>query len=183
MYNIVKILQFCSPALCVFVERKTKHIHSKFIHDKYYTFVFTHNPVCWLSFFLLMRQSTSLSSNICFYKQAHNSQCLRKFRKHSNIFQTIHLKWKVKVSENYFKFVNHTGITLYIINYMYIRNIKFVYKLDIIFESTFVSLRGIVRLVTFGKCIVAFSWLLALNNSSSNIVFCAMFLKNWIKNW
>lgn len=40
---------------------------------------------------------------------------------------------------------------------MYIRNIKFVYKLDIIFESTFVSLRGIVRLVTFGKCIVAFS--------------------------
>lgn len=40
---------------------------------------------------------------------------------------------------------------------MYIRNIRFVYKLDIIFESTFESLCGIVGLVTFGKYIVAFS--------------------------
>lgn len=127
MYNIVNILQFGSPALCVFVERKTKHIHSKFIHEKYYTFVFTHNPVCWLSFFLLMGQSTSLSSNICFYKQAHNSQCLRKFKKHSNISNYL-LETKSKSFwKKFFKLVYH--ITLYIINYMYIRNIKFVYKL------------------------------------------------------
>lgn len=88
--------------------------------------------------------------------------------------------WDQKFLKNYCKFVNH--ITLYIINYMYIRNIRFVYKLDIIFESTFESLCGIVGLVTFGKYIVAFSWLLTLNNSSSNIVFCAMSLKSQMKN-
>lgn len=61
---------------------------------------------------------------------------------------------------------------------MYIRNIRFVYKFDIIFESIFESFCGIVGFVIFGKYIVVFSWFLMLNNFFSNIVFCVMFLKS-----
>lgn len=50
--------------------------------------------------------------------------------------------------------------------------------IDIVSESTFVSLRGIVGLVTFWECTVAFSRIMTLDNFSGNIVFCAMSFKS-----
>lgn len=50
--------------------------------------------------------------------------------------------------------------------------------IDIVSESTFVSLRRIVGPITFWECTVAFGRIMTLDNFSGNFVFCAMSFKS-----
>lgn len=125
---------------------------------------YTLDPVCWLSFFFLVGKSLSLK--LVFYKQAHNSQGLKDFK--------IQLSFKIFTSEELIRCCMLSIVHVWIwSNIIEKKNLIGIFP-----ESTFVGLRGIVRLATLGKCTVAFGWFVTLDNSSGNIVFCAISLKN-----
>lgn len=135
---------------------------------------FRFRPVCLLLFFLLFEQSLSL--NLVWYKQAHNSQGLKYLRIFSNYSYIIFTRADLKYFWNYKCKSCYSTKSIIIIIWIVIK--MFINLIDIVSESTFVSLRRIVGPVTFWECTVAFGRSMTLDNSSGNIEFCAISFKS-----